>query len=1282
MAPGVHEPTIREHDDELNTLSSTSFIGLVLTQFFGAANDNIFRWFAIGIGKEQQPEHVGTILMAGTACMVAPYLIFAPHAAFFADRYSKRSVIVACKIAEIVIMVLGIMLAWSGQLFWLFSVVFFLGAQSAMYGPAKLGAIPEILKTKHISSANGIIGLATVVATALGTVVGNLLSDWTKQGETNLWLAGLIMVGFAAVGIVTSVWIQKLPSNQPDLKFPWNPFRSVIKDLKALRINKAIFYVALGSAFFWTLAALAQLNIDQFAAESGTTTQADVGPLLAVLVVGTAVGCILAGYWSQGHVEMGILPLGATGLAICSFLLFLCPSPIVGTDGNWNFVFFVASFLLFLMGLSAGLFEVPLASFLQHRAPAEKRGTILAATNFLTFGGILIVSVIFSVLRTPVYEGDVNNVEQVAELEVSPEFSEQVTQRSNQLRADIIAGRKYDSPLEIAKSIASNEEEQTYAFASLLMTQLHQAFTDQNPIDRSEVIDKYPEYTQLVAEIYFQATNLPLLSSRQIFLLCGVVTIPILFYILYLLPQNSLRFLVWLASETFYRIRVHDRENLPAEGGALLVSNHVSWLDGVLLMLTSSRPVRMLVWGGNFKSEWFRKFVEYHGAILIDKGPKGIQKALQKGREAIENGELVCVFAEGGITRSGQIQGFKPGLLKMVEGTSAPVVPVFIDELWGSIFTFSEGKFFWKLPRSWQTPISIHFGEPIEPPHGIHVIRQAVQQLGAIAFERRVERVIPPAKTLLRVCKRRLFTSKVADSTGVDLTGGVFLTRILVLRRLLKRHVLKSRTDEQYVGVLLPPSVAGAAVNGALALDRRIAVNLNYTTSNEVMNHCIGKCGIQSVLTSRRFMEKFDWDLDCEVIYLEDLKDKPTLWDKISCAFTSFVLPSWLLDRTYGLNKVGPDDTLTVIFTSGSTGVPKGVQLTHANISSNVQAIQQMVHLNRQDVIVGILPFFHSFGYTVTLWTLFGIDVKSAYHFSPLEPKVIGSLTKKHGGTVILATPTFLRSYLRRVDKDAFATLQIVVAGAEKLPVDLCESFEQKFGVRPVEGYGATELSPLVSVNIPPARSIDNFQIDRKEGTVGRPIPNVAAKIVDLDTGEAKGVNEPGMLYITGPNVMKGYLEQPEETAEVLSDGWYKTGDVALIDEDGFLKITGRVSRFSKIGGEMIPHVRIEEAIEQILGPGESEELSIAVTSVDHPTKGERIVVVHTPLELSPEDICRRLKQAGLPNLFIPSTESFMEVEKIPILGSGKLDLRELKELATSRFAANNSTASSQSDSN
>jgi acyl-[acyl-carrier-protein]-phospholipid O-acyltransferase/long-chain-fatty-acid--[acyl-carrier-protein] ligase len=245
--------------------------------------------------------------------------------------------------------------------------------------------------------------------------------------------------------------------------------------------------------------------------------------------------------------------------------------------------------------------------------------------------------------------------------------------------------------------------------------------------------------------------------------------------------------------------------------------------------------------------------------------------------------------------------------------------------------------------------------------------------------------------------------------------------------------------------------------------------------------------------------------------------------------------------------------------------------------------------------------------------------------------------------------------------------LEVVVAGAEKLPKELCDKFEQKFGVRPVEGYGTTELSPVVSCNVPPDRLVRNQQQGLREGTVGQPIPGVLAKIINLDTGEDLGAGKSGMLCVKGPNVMKGYLDMPEKTATVIREGWYETGDVAEIDEDGFIRITDRQSRFSKIGGEMVPHIRVEEAIVEALrlDPG---ELQAAVTSAPHPTKGERLVVLHTKLEGTPEEICHRLRQAGLPRLWIPSPDSFAEVDEIPVSGTGKLDLRRLKALALNKF--------------
>ncbi len=490
--------------------------------------------------------------------------------------------------------------------------------------------------------------------------------------------------------------------------------------------------------------------------------------------------------------------------------------------------------------------------------------------------------------------------------------------------------------------------------------------------------------------------------------------------------------------------------------------------------------------------------------------------------------------------------------------------------------------------------------------------------------------------------------------------------RALILRRLLRRQVLG--VDERYVGVLLPPSTGAALVNLALTLDRRVAVNLNYTVSSDIINQCVQQAEIKHVLTSRKLIEKLELQVDVPLIFLEDLKPAVTLADKLTSAAASYVVPANLLTQWLGVKQIDPDDVLTIIFTSGSTGIPKGVMLTHANIRHNVDAVDHAFHIMPRDVILGILPFFHSFGFTVTLWGVLALPAKGVYHYNPLDARQVGKLCVKHRATILLSTPTFLRTYIRRCEPEDLRTLDTVVTGAERLPKEVADGFESRFGVRPVEGYGTTELSPLVSVNIPPGRSIPSHQTDRREGSVGRTVPGVAAKIIDLDRGEPLPSGRPGMLLIKGPNVMKGYLNQPDKTAEVIRDGWYVTGDVAFIDEDGFIHITGRESRFSKIGGEMVPHLKVEESLQQALGADRDEAPQLAVTAVPDAKKGERLVVVHTRLDCSPAELCAALKQQGLPNLFIPSADSFCEVPELPVLGTGKLDLRKVKQLAEQRF--------------
>jgi acyl-[acyl-carrier-protein]-phospholipid O-acyltransferase/long-chain-fatty-acid--[acyl-carrier-protein] ligase len=360
---------------------------------------------------------------------------------------------------------------------------------------------------------------------------------------------------------------------------------------------------------------------------------------------------------------------------------------------------------------------------------------------------------------------------------------------------------------------------------------------------------------------------------------------------------------------------------------------------------------------------------------------------------------------------------------------------------------------------------------------------------------------------------------------------------------------------------------------------------------------------------------------------------------------------------------------MTVIFTSGSTGEPKGVMLTYENVGSNIRAVDEVFRITADDVAVGILPFFHSFGYTASMWLVLALEATGAYHFSPLDAQQVGKLIGKYKGTVFFATPTFLRTYTRRCEPEDMKTLDVVVAGAEALPKDVADAFERRFGTRPIEGYGCTELAPVVSVNIPASRSPTGDATGAREGTVGRPLPGVQAKIVHPETRQPVAQGKEGMLLIRGANVMKGYLDKPELTAEVIHDGWYTTGDIALLHADGFIQITGRESRFSKIGGEMVPHIKVEETLSRVIGAAD-DEVKAVVTAVPDERKGERLVVLHTRLDKSPEQICRELTAAGLPNLWIPSPDSFAEVEQIPVLGTGKLDLKGMKEAALARFAA------------
>jgi len=521
-------------------------------------------------------------------------------------------------------------------------------------------------------------------------------------------------------------------------------------------------------------------------------------------------------------------------------------------------------------------------------------------------------------------------------------------------------------------------------------------------------------------------------------------------------------------------------------------------------------------------------------------------------------------------------------------------------------------------------------------------------------------------RAFLDTCRTRPRAPAIADSTGAELTYGHARLRALALGRALSRVV----GDSEYVGILLPPTVPACLTNIALTLWDKTPVNLNYTGNQAAIDSALEQTGLTHVLTSKKLLDKIPIRPKCELVLLEEVARQIRPLDKLWAAVAAHA-PLALQGRLLpGLTREDPERTATVIFTSGSTGMPKGVVLTHRNILANSRQIEHHVELNPRDVILGILPFFHSFGYTVPLWTVLCVGLKAVYHVSPLDARVVGEIARKHRATILLATPTFLNSYLKRCDSEDFSHLRLLITGAEKLKPELAERVRETWGITPLEGYGCTETGPVVSVNTPGEhRTSDGRMVaGNKVGTVGTPMAGTAIKTVHPETLVDLPPLSEGVIRVKGPQVMAGYLNQPEATAEVLQDGWYHTGDIGAMDEDGFLTITGRLSRFSKIGGEMVPHQALEAAIHEAVG---AEEPIAAVTAIPDSKRGERLVVVHTSdLTLEPSEVIQRLRAASVPNLWLPGSDSFLQVEELPVLGSGKLDLQKLRAIALERFAA------------
>ena len=1098
-------------------------------QFLNAFNDNVYKLVVslLAVLMTTGKTSSGTYLSLAGFVFIAPFLLFSGYAGQLADKFEKRSVVIITKAFEILAMTCALFALVSGSIEWMLAILFLTATQAAFFSPAKYGIVPELVADKHLARANGLLEMSTFVAIILGTVGGSyLVALWKHQSV----YIGLVLIAIAIGGTLTSLKIARTPAPAAHRSFSWNPFGEVMTGMKRLHADRFLMLTVLGTTFFWFLGALFQMVLLLFGQEVLHANETQTGLLMASLAIGIGVGSMAAGRLSGDTVELGLVPLGAFGMAVSALALAFAVHALLP-----------ALVVLAMLGFMGGLFVVPLNAILQHRPQADERGRILATANFVNTIGI--------------------------------------------------------------------------SLASGVVWSLHEALR---------------------------------LSAAHVIAVSAILTIIAGVYAFQLAPSFTVRFLLYILTHAIYRIRVRGVDNVPSHGAALLVANHVSYVDGFLLGACLRQIARFLV-----TEEWYDRFPRIFTLFRAIRVPSGnrrsVIKAIELARQELKEGHLVCIFAEGALTSNGNIGEFHRGLEKIVEGLDVPVIPVHLGGVWGSIFSLDRRASLWRSLRKLPFPISVFFGKPMVQP-STFAVRQAVSELGAEAAQNAVNDRDSLGKRFIQTTKKNWSCRAVTDTTGRTLTYG----QALIGSHLLAKRISRDHADEKMIGVMLPASVAAAVANLGIVLAGRVPVNLNFTVGREAMDSAIEQCGLRMIITSRQFLAKVNIEKRPQMIFVEDL-----LKFGKAAKLVAFLRTRLLPGRFLVPSSVRADDLAAVLFSSGSTGTPKGIMLSHRNLLSNTESVNSLFQIDGTDTIAGVLPFFHSFGFTYTLWFPLLQGASAAYHPQPLDAKGIGELVRKSKATFLPAPPTFCQAYLRGCSPEQFASLRHVLVGAEKLSPALAEAFGEKFGIPLLEGYGATEMSPVISVNVPNRERAGVKQIGHHPGTVGQPVPGVAAKIVDRETGEPLEQGEEGLLLVKGPNRMLGYLNRPAETQAALRDGWYVTGDIAVMDGEGFIRLVDRQSRFSKIAGEMVPHGKIEEVLQSVV-----DGAPCAVTAVADERKGEKLVAFIAGAQATSQEVWQRLMASELPKLWIPKADDIHLVETLPVLGTGKVDLRAVRQMA------------------
>ena len=919
-------------------------------------------------------------------------------------------------------------------------------------------------------------------------------------------------------------------------------------NLRAVHADSTVYLSIVGLAIFWAIAQVVVAAYPALAKESlGLMSTVVVQGLLACTGVGIVAGSIVAGRASRHHIETGLVPVGAFGVAATVAMVPLLHSV---TLQGVNFI---------ALGFLGGLFIVPLNALIQYHAAAPSRGTVLAASNFLQnllMLIFLVLTVVFSLLG---------------------------------------------------------------------------------------------------------------LQAVGLFTLLVLVALGGALYTVYKLPHSLARIIANMVISQRYRIRVIGFETMPQQGGVLLLGNHISWIDWAVLQIACPRPIRFVMERSLYERWYLKWFLNGFGVIPI--GGAGSRTALEEVRVCLNAGDVVGLFPEGAISRTGHLGEFKRGYEQAASDGRGVIVPFYLRGLWGSAFSRSSTRLRVLRGGGMRRDIVVAFGRPLPLSTPAEQLKRRVFELSIESWERYTKTLETIPEAWLATAKRMRNDLMLADTLSGGLSGYRVITGVLIIAGFIKRLAVG-----QNVGLLLPTSNGGTLANLAALLRGKTVVNLNYTASPMALQAALRKADIRTVFTSKRFLERLQQrgiDIEAlltavQVYKLEDLAAGVSQTRRAWTLVQAVLLPRFMLRLLY-CKRVSLESPAAILFSSGSEGEPKGVVLSHRNIMGNIKQISDMINTEENDVLMATLPQFHAFGLTVTTLMPMVEGIPTICHPDPTDAVNIGKAVAEYRATILMGTSTFLRLYTKnpRVHHLMFDSLRIVVSGAEKLASDVREAFKVKFTKEIYEGYGATETTPVAGVNIPDRLDTTYWKVQygNKPGTVGMPLPGSSFRIVDPITLDELPTGDAGLILIGGTQVMLGYLGDPARTAQAIVelDGlrWYKTGDKGHLDADGFLTIVDRYSRFAKLAGEMVSLTAVEEQVRQVLG---DPELDVCAVNLPEPKKGEQILLLVAGPEIDLEGLRKRLLEAGSSPLSIPS--EFRHVAEIPKLGSGKTDFTAARQVA------------------